>query len=258
MCKQTGNFVSIIKNGKEQLLEPSKLSYFRATTDNDRNVRALWDRTNIWQGENFDCVFTKIYNCEVQNNKVTFTAFSAGVSRKPFFNFNLCYEFFQNGEVKVWLNGKIRENVVWLPRLGFEFKLPYSNDKFTYFGNGPLESYCDMTHHGVVGFYSSNADGEYVNYVRPQEHGNHTDCKLLNIDNSLKFRADNMEISVLHHSIQAIDLANHTDQLKKSDGTQVRVDYKVSGIGSNSCGPALMEKYRLSEKNIDFKFILSL
>lgn len=258
LSKQTGNFVSIIKNGKEQLLEPSKLSYFRATTDNDRNVRALWDRTNIWQGENFDCVFTKIYNCEVQNNKVTFTASSAGISRKPFFNFNLCYEFFQNGEVKVSLNGKIRENVVWLPRLGFEFKLPFDNDRFTYFGNGPLESYRDMTHHGVVGFHSSNADGEYVNYVRPQEHGNHTDCKLLNIDNSLKFRADNMEISVLHHSIQAIDLANHTDQLKKSDGTQVRVDYKVSGIGSNSCGPSLMEKYRLSEKDIDFKFILSL
>lgn len=258
LSKQTGNFVSIIKNEKEQLLEPAKLSYFRATTDNERNVRALWDRTNIWQGENFDCVFTKIYDCEVKDNKVTFTASSAGVSRKPFFNFILCYEFFQKGEVKVSLKGRIRENVVWLPRLGFEFKLPYANDKFTYFGNGPLESYCDMTHHGVVGFHSSNADGEYVNYVRPQEHGNHTDCKLLNIDNSLKFRADNMEISVLHHSIQSIDFANHTDQLKKSDGTQVRVDYKVSGIGSNSCGPALMEKYRLSEKDIDFKFILSL
>lgn len=257
LSKQTGNFVSIIKNGKEQLLEPAKLSYFRATTDNERNVRALWDRTNIWQGENFDCVFTKIYDCEAKDNKVTFTASSAGVSRKPFFNFTLCYEFFKNGEVKVLLNGKIRENVVWLPRLGFEFKLPYANDKFTYFGNGPLESYCDMTHHGVVDFYSSNADGEYVNYVRPQEHGNHTDCKLLNIDNSLKFRADNMEISVLHHSIQSIDLANHTDQLKKSDGTQVRVDYKDSGIGSNSCGPELMEKYRLSEKDINFKFILS-
>ena len=257
LSKQTGMFENITVKGEEQLKAPAKLSYFRATTDNDRNMKALWDRTNIWQGENFDCVFTKIYSCEVLGNKAVFTASSAGVSRKPFFNFTLSYEFFADGSVNVSLNGKIRDNVVWLPRLGFEFKLPYEKDSFTYFGNGPLESYRDMTHHGVVAFHESNADNEYVNYVRPQEHGNHTDCKLLNIDNSLKFSAENMEISVLHHSIDTLASAEHTDELKKSDGTQVRVDYKVSGIGSNSCGPQLDEKYRLSEKDISFKFTLS-
>lgn len=258
LSKQTGMFNSIIKNGIEQLTAPAKLSYFRATTDNDRGIRALWDRTNIWQGENFDCTFTKIYSYKITANKAVFTASSAGVSRKPFFNFTLSYEFFTDGSVDVALNGKIRENVVWLPRLGFEFKLPYESNSFTYFGNGPLESYRDMTHHGVVAFHESNADSEYVNYVRPQEHGNHTDCKLLNIKNSLKFSADNMEISVLHHSIEALTAAEHTDELKKSDGTQVRIDYKVSGIGSNSCGPELNEKYRLNEKDICFKFILSI
>ena len=257
LSKQTGMIVIVTAKGTEQLLEPSKLSFFRATTDNDRNVKALWDRTNIWQGENFDCTFTKIYSCTVSGNKAVFVASAAGVSRKPFFNFELAYEFFTGGEVKVTLNGKIRENVIWLPRLGFEFKLPYNKDKFTYFGNGPLESYRDMTHHGVVGFHESNADGEYVNYVRPQEHGNHTDCKALEIKDSLKFKSNAMEISVLHHSIEALTAAQHTDELKRSDGTQVRVDYKVSGIGSNSCGPGLDEKYRLNEKNIYFEFIMS-
>lgn len=257
LSKQTGMLVSVTAKGEEQLLEPSKLSFFRATTDNDRNIKALWDRTNIWQGENFDCTFTKIYSCTVSGNKAVFVASAAGVSRKPFFNFELAYEFFAGGEVKVTLNGKIRENVIWLPRLGFEFKLPYNKDSFTYFGNGPLESYRDMTHHGVVGFHESNADGEYVNYVRPQEHGNHTDCKALDIKDSLKFKSNAMEISVLHHSIEALTAAQHTDELKRSDGTQVRVDYKVSGIGSNSCGPALDEKYRLNEKDISFEFIMS-
>ena len=257
LSKQTGMLESIVKSGEEQLKVPAKLSYFRATTDNDRGIRALWDRSNIWQGENFDCTFTKIYSCEITDNKAVFVGSSAGVSRKPFFNFTLSYEFFTDGSVDVALNGKIRENVIWLPRLGFEFKLPYERDSFTYFGNGPLESYRDMTHHGVVAFHESNADKEYVNYVRPQEHGNHTDCKLLSIDNSLKFSADNMEISVLHHSTEALAAAEHTDELKKSDGTHIRVDYKVSGIGSNSCGPTLDEKYRLDEKDISFKFTLS-
>lgn len=258
LSKQTGTFISIVISGEEQLLEPAKLSYFRAPTDNDRNIKMYWDRTNIWQGENFDCVFSKIYSCEVSLNKAVFTASAAGISRKPFFNYTLEYQFFDDGSVEVSLNGKIRENVIWLPRLGFEFKLPYAKDKFRYFGNGPLESYRDMNRHGTVGWHESDADKEYVNYVRPQEHGNHTACKVLDIENSLKFAADDMEISVLHHSIEALTDAEHTDELKKSDGTNVRVDYKVSGIGSASCGPALDEKYRLSEKDILFRFTISL
>ena len=183
---------------------------------------------------------------------------SAGISRYPFFRYTLSYEFFESGEVKVSLAGDIRERVVWLPRLGFELALPYSKDKFSYFGNGPLESYCDMTHHGTMGWHNSDADSEYVNYVRPQEHGNHTGCRELRLE-GFEIKADTvMEISVLHHSIEQLREAEHTDELEKSAVTNVRVDYKVSGIGSNSCGPQLDGKYRLSEKKINFGFTVSL
>ncbi len=254
LSKQTATFVSIVKGTEEQLMCPSKLSYFRATTDNDRRIRAAWDRTNNWQGENFDCVFSKVYTCEVKDNEVSFTASAAGVSRMPFFHYSISYKFYDDGSVSVTLDGKIREDVIWLPRLGYEFKLAYNKDKFRYFGNGPLESYRDMTHHGTVAYYESSADSEYVPYVRPQEHGNHTSCKELNIFDSLSFSAEDMDISVLHHSIEAVHAAEHTDEIEASDGTHVRVDYKVSGIGSASCGPELAKKYRLAEKDIHFEF----
>ncbi|MEE1330806.1 MAG: glycoside hydrolase family 2 TIM barrel-domain containing protein, partial [Acutalibacteraceae bacterium] len=191
VSKQTGNFTSIIISGREQLAAPAKLSYFRAATDNDKNVLPLWDRSNIWQGENFDCVFNKVYSAEVSGNKLLINGSAAGVSRYPFFKYTLCYEFYKNGDVHAELKGNIGEKVVFLPRLGFEFKLPFNNDKFKYFGNGPLESYCDMTHHGCVEWFESSADREYVNYVRPQEHGNHTDCRMLELNNTIVFTADN-------------------------------------------------------------------
>ncbi len=256
LSKQTSAITSAAVNGKEQLLEPTKISYYRAITDNDRKIVVYWNRGALWQGENLDCVFTQVYGCSVEENAVTFNCAAAGISRKPFFRYTLTYSFYENGEVKVDLKGDIREGVYFLPRLGFEFKLPFENDSFKYFGNGPLESYCDMTHHGLVGYHLSSADKEYVNYVRPQEHGNHFDCKELLVDNSLSFYADNMEISVLHNSIEQIEKARHTDELKKSDGTHIRIDYKVSGIGSNSCGPQLLEKYELNDKHIDFSFVI--
>ena len=172
--------------------------------------------------------------------------------------YTLKYSFSDNGEVRVELNGNIRENVIWLPRLGFEFKLPYENDKFSYFGNGPLESYSDMSHHGTVNWHESSADYEYVNYVRPQEHGNHIDCRVLKLNNSLTFIADSvMEISVLHHSTEDLTAAKHTNELINSEFTNVRIDYKVSGIGTGSCGPEPEEKYLLKEKEISFSFTVA-
>ena len=34
------------------------------------------------------------------------------------------------------------------------------------------------------------------------------------------------------------------------------LDYAMSGVGSNSCGPELLEKYRLDAQNFTFAFTL--
>ena len=53
-----------------------------------------------------------------------------------------------------------------------------------------------------------------------------------------------------------IEMAMHTNELKKDDCINVRIDYKMSGVGSNSCGPDVLEKYQLNEKNFEFKFFI--
>ena len=51
-----------------------------------------------------------------------------------------------------------------------------------------------------------------------------------------------------------LDRAEHTDELVEDGKVHLRVDYKMSGIGSHSCGPALSKKYRLDEKEIIFEY----
>ena len=86
------------------------------------------------------------------------------------------------------LDANVRENCIWLPRLGFEFKTPCENAAFSYYGMGKLESYCDMCHWTMIDWYESDADSEYVPYIRPQEHGNHTKTKVL----EMKGRTEDM------------------------------------------------------------------
>ena len=62
------------------------------------------------------------------------------------------------------------------------------------------------------------------------------------------------EFSVSNYSAEDLTVAEHTDELKEAEDLCVRIDYKVSGIGSHSCGPELKDKYKLNEKEIDFSF----
>lgn len=253
--KHYGAFTSITVAGKEQLEGMPILSACRAPTDNDRDIQLRWLQLNEWQGENLDKSSVKVYDCWVEDNAIIVSGSLSGISRAPLLRFAQKIKIAQDGEITVTLRGTVREDAIWLPRLGFEFELPGEENTFIYYGNGPHESYCDMCHAGGTGLYESDAASEYVHYVRPQEHGNHTSVKMLRIGN-LEFSADAMDICVSRYSTAALLKAEHTDELVADGKTHLRIDYKVSGIGSNSCGPDLEPAYRLREKQIDFRFVI--
>ena len=243
------------KNGEEKLLAPITISAMRAPIDNERHIKAKWYWHNIWEGENIDRKFDMVYSCQYENGTIIVNGAIAGVSRTPFFTYEAKYTVYNDGEVSVVLDGSVKEKCTWLPRLGFEFKTPYENSKFSYFGMGPNESYSDMHHASMIDLYESDADSEYVNYVMPQEHGNHIETKVLNMADGLTFRADKvMEINVSRYTPEILYKAQHQDELESNGATNIRIDYKNSGIGSWSCGPELTKKYRLSEKEIHFAF----
>ena len=229
----------------------------RAPIDNERKIKNLWYWYNVWEGENLDRQFDKVYECIFDNAAITVKGSISGVSRTPYFRFTVKYKVLADGTINVLLDGKIKEKCTWLPRLGFEIKIPYENSKFKYYGMGPHESYCDMHHASMVDWYKSDADNEYVNYIMPQEHGNHIKTKILEINNGLCFEAaDEMEINVSHYSAKMLMDSMHQNELKKDKNTIIRIDYKNSGIGSASCGPELLDKYKLSEKDIHFEFYI--
>lgn len=255
--KVIGNISSIIKDGKELLAEPVKLTAWRAPTDNDRKIKNNWGLfEDNMSGINLNRLFNKVYSCSFKDNEIIITGNLAGISRIPFLYYTVKYSFYENG-VHITLNGDINEkiNCPFLPRLGFEFALNKKNDGFTYFGMGEMENYCDMCRHTKIGKYSSTAKDEYVNYIMPQEHGNHTRAKRLKMDCGIEFIADSeFEFNVSEYTSEELTKAMHIDELVNSNRTNVRVDYKVSGIGSNSCGPQLLEKYWLKKGKFKFSF----
>ena len=211
---------------------------------------------NEWEAENLNVTFNKVYICALKDGIILVEGALSGVSRMPLMKHTMTVTIHADGKVDLSLRGNVRKDAIWLPRLGFEWTLPAQSNAFAYYGHGPIESYRDMHHWAPVGMYESTAGEEYVPYVRPQEHGNHYGVKCLRIG-KLEFTADNsFECNVSEYSADALLRAEHTDELVKDGKVHLRVDYKVSGIGSHSCGPALSNRHRLEEKEIDFAFTM--
>lgn len=255
--KNNGTFSSLIVDGKEQIAAMPMITAFRATIDNERKIRDFWTTETNWKGENINAPFNKTYDCHFENGTVTVTGSMGGVSRKPVLRHTLIFTVYDDGKICIHLQGNVRPDAYWLPRLGFEFTLPEENASFTYYGRGPAESYCDMHHAMPVGLYQSTAADEYVPYPRPQEHGNHYDTKSITVGD-LTFRAEKtMEICVSRYSTEVLDKAKHTNELTADGKTHLRIDYRSSGVGSAACGPELAPKHRIGEKEIDFAFTIT-
>lgn len=258
VSKETGQLVSAVLNGKEQLKHPTELTVWRAPIDNEMWILQRWKWENPYDAENFDRIQNKIYSYKAEDNMLTFEGSLSGISRTPFFRYTLAYTFFDDGTVKVSMSGRIKDECIWLPRLGFEYGLATENCSFSYFGRGKGENYCDMKAHAPVGSYESTADAEYVPYVKPQEHGNHTDTKLLKIKNGLTFfTEDKFDFNISQYDSYVLSDTKHKEELIKNDYVTLRIDYKDSGVGSGACGPELAEKYRLGEKDIEFSYFIS-
>lgn len=242
------------RNGRCITDRPVNFSVFRALTDNDGPLRGKWMlyHNNGWISQNLNVIQNKAYEVLSEDNRITVKGSLSGISREPFLRYTAVYSFDGDGKIRLQLHANVREDSIFLPRFGLEMQIPVSEREFSYFGRGEMENYCDYHAHARVGLYESNVDKEYVPYVRPQEHGNHTETTRLSIAD-VTFMADKpFEFAVSKYGTENLMKAEHTNELTESDRIFVRVDYKDSGIGSASCGPQLAKKYRLSEKEFDF------
>ena len=136
-----------------------------------------------------------------------------------------------------------------LPRLGVRLVLVPGFEKLTWLGRGPFENYSDRKRAAMIDRYTGTVTDQYVPYILPQEHGNHTDTRWLTLDNgrtSLRISAlGPLEFSASHFNAEDLFAASHTFDLRPRQETILNLDYRQRGLGTASCGPDTGESYRI-------------
>ena len=54
---------------------------------------------------------------------------------------------------------------------------------------------------------------------------------------------------------EELENAAHNYELAESDSTVLCIDYSLNGIGSNSCGPVVLDQYRFDDTSFRFEFV---
>lgn len=257
--RQDGCFASLVRAGEELLSAPMELDVYRAPTDNDRKIRFQWYSYGAQRNwdvtpANYNLLENKTYTaaCALRPDgwaEITQEGVLAPRARRPVVRYTARYAVSPAGEIQVSFTGTLAEDVPYLPRLGYTLVLRPGLEELEYYGRGPRENYADMTHHAQIGRYQTTVSREYVPYPKPQEHGNHTDVKWLALTDArgvgLMVKSEGtFEMAASHCDPRKLEAAGHSALVEHEERTWLRVDCKVSGIGSNSCGWLPQTKYQ--------------
>ena len=238
------------------LLErPMEYNIWRAPTDNDRRVKLEWMRAQ------YDRVSPRAYETKVtvEEDRVkmeTVLSLSA-VYIQRILDIEVCWTVFSDGTLDVQICAKKNPVFPFLPRFGLRLFLPKDMASVTYCGIGPYESYIDKRRAGYHGVFAGEVKEMHEDYIRPQENGSHYDCDYV------VAKGRNVSLTVAGEKTFSFNASEYTQEeltekahnyeLEESPYTVLCVDYRQSGIGSESCGPNRLEKYCLNEGQMEFK-----
>ena len=137
-------------------------------------------------------------------------------------------------------------------RLGVTLRIATAFDRLTWLGRGPHESYADRKVGAALGLWEGSVVDEYIPYIVPQEHGNHTDVRWLTLCNVLGhgLRVETtpgeepLEFSASHLTAEDLTAATHTNQLEPRAEIILNLDRFQRGVGTGACGPDTLPAYR--------------
>ena len=256
--RRTTLFTEMKFAGREYLNHPMELNIWRAPTDNDMYIKSEWKKAH------YDKAYTRAYTTEVVQGKhgVKITSHASVVAEtvQKILDVTITWKIEAAGKIDADIAVTKDDEFPDLPRFGVRMFLDKKLSAVRYFGMGPQESYCDKHQAASHGLYHANVDDLHEDYIRPQENGSHYDCEYVELNNSrygIVVSAENaFSFNASYYTQEELEEKTHNYELIESDSVVFCVDYALNGIGSNSCGPVVLEQYRFDDVLFRFQFTL--
>ncbi len=249
--KSKGSLFSYKVKGKEVFTQELRPNFWRVPTDNDKGAKWMTKAVYAWKeaAENMELITWEI---EQKENRVLLIGkYNIPIDSSVL---SLQYEITSKGNIKVDMQINKENNVTYLPRFGMQCSISKDYSELNFYGKGPQESYWDRKTGARLGLYAMKSSDIAYDYVRPQENGNRSDVRWLEMTTkkrTLKIQGiPSFDFSVWSYSMENLEKATHINELNKADAYILNIDFKQFGLGGDNSWSSIAiahPEYRLSE-----------
>lgn len=264
--KQTGEMLSYSAKDVE-LINPSPADGFRgflpniyrAPIDNDSHgATTKWNAKALEKAKpEFAGIFVKKGGSYAQ----VIVDFDFISDKKALYHSSIIHTVYSDGTLEIIpVLNRNRHSDRDIPRFGVTVELGGQFSNVEYYGRGPEENVCDFNRHSMVGKFMTTVKALHENYILPQDNGNHGGVRYLKLTDAKSKGIeidghDRFSFSAHDYTQRNLIEAKHREDIRHEDTVFLSVDGFYRGVGTNSCGPDTLEKYRFPfDYEIKFKF----
>ncbi len=258
--KFTGMMDEFIADQKIYFLRPMEYNIWRAPMDDDNKI------LQEWLNAGYDRKTVRVYESKVQESEeasgsieVIFQVGIGAIFLQNVLHVTSIFRIFGDGSIQLLMEGRKDPVFPYLPRFGVRMFLPKDFTEVEYRGYGPFESYIDKRRASYYGRFQTTVDSMHEDYIKPQENGSHYGCKYIKIsneDSELAVFGESFSFNASRYTQEELGSKRHNYELEKSNYVTLCIDSHMSGVGSGSCGPHLIEKYRVDGEKLVFDVML--
>ncbi|TDE03401.1 glycoside hydrolase family 2 TIM barrel-domain containing protein [Jiangella asiatica] len=245
-------------------LEGPRLDIWRAPTDNDSAQAAA--NAAAWRRKGFHRMHHRTEGIDVAADGDALVVRTRVAPAAEAFALLAIYRWTAVGDAAVRLELDVVPDGPWpdlpLPRLGLRLAIPAHLGLVRWFGPGPGEAYPDIRQAARVGNHGATVDALQTPYVFPQENGHRIDVRHATLTDAstgagLEVVGDPVfGLTARRWTTEDLDAARHHHELHPREHVFVTLDVAQHGIGSASCGPGELPRYRLRAAPARFAVVL--
>ncbi|HEY9309635.1 MAG TPA: glycoside hydrolase family 2 TIM barrel-domain containing protein [Microbacterium sp.] len=239
---------------------------WRAPTDNDRDLGNdeldLPSYADRWRAAGIDRMVTRLADISAGDGGLVVRTRTGTPILASGIDARLRWTAIADDAVR--LDVELEPNDAWTTewaRLGLDFVLEGEPLGADIAGYGPMPSYPDLRSAARFGWWHLDADDLTVDNVRPQESGARMgvrDARILTRAGALHVSTldSSFALTVSRHSRQALAATAHNWELPAEGRTFVSIDLAQSGVGTATCGPGVLPRYRLPARSAAISLVL--
>ncbi len=260
---RTGGLADYVSQGRHLMKELPEPWFWRAMTDNDWG-EGFQRTANVWRTNRRKSLGATV---EEYEDRLVVKGEYYLVDAPSYYT--TTYTFRADGSLQVEVEWRRDgEYVPELPRFGMRMSFTADYKNFKFYGRGPWENYADRNESAFLGLYEQSTDEQLFTYVRPQESGNKTDVRWLELTNAegIGVRVEGLQplsVSAMPYRSEDLDPGMTKKQMHYSDIEPRReiilhVDLAQRGLGGDtSWGAKPHDPYRLTADSYSYGYVIS-